>query len=158
MSFLLTGKIWKFLIHNNKTTYILQYYFKYNMYIFQVNLENIYQRWLVASETKSFPLFLRNLDTELKSTWIFFSSIALTNIETKYYLQQTFRILAKQKLLTYNVTSNLIKLLSGSWLLKKDLGFVYKGSDKQLCVTTFVICFEDLGFTTQSYIFHFHVS
>ena len=57
-----------------------------------------------------------------------------------------------------NVTSNLIKLLSGSWLLKKDLGFVYKGSDEQLCVTTFVICFEDLGFTTQSYIFHFHVS
>ena len=58
----------------------------------------------------------------------------------------------------HNVTSNLIKLLSGSWLLKKDLRFVYKGSDKQLCVTTFVICFEDLGFTTQSYIFHFHVS
>ena len=31
---------------------------------------------------------------------------------------------------------------------KKDLGFVYKGSDEHLCVTTFAICFEDLGFTT----------
>jgi len=28
--------------------------------------------------------------------------------------------------------------------VKKVLGFVYKGSDAQLCITTFVICFEGL--------------
>ena len=31
-----------------------------------------------------------------------------------------------------NVTSNFIKFSSGSWLFKKVLGFVYKGSNKPL--------------------------
>ena len=37
--------------------------------------------------------------------------------------------------------------------VKKVLGFVYKGSDAQLCITTFVICFEGLWVTTWYYFF-----
>ena len=37
------------------------------------------------------------------------------------------------------VTSNLIKYLRGSLLFEKELGFVYKGSDVQLCFTTFIM-------------------
>ena len=38
--------------------------------------------------------------------------------------------------------------------VKKVLGFVYKGSDAQLCITTFVICFEGLWVTTWYYFFN----
>ena len=39
-------------------------------------------------------------------------------------------------------------------LVKKVLGFVYKGSDAQLCITTFIICFEGLWVTTWYYFFN----
>ena len=38
--------------------------------------------------------------------------------------------------------------------VKKVLGFVYKGSEAQLCITTFVICFEGLWVTTWYYFFN----
>ena len=38
--------------------------------------------------------------------------------------------------------------------VKKVLGFVYKGSDAQLCITTFIICFEGLWVTTWYYFFN----
>ena len=49
-------------------------------------------------------------------------------------------------------------ILSYFWVaadfVKKVLGFVYKGSDAQLCITTFVICFEGLWVTTWYYFFN----
>ena len=38
--------------------------------------------------------------------------------------------------------------------VKKVLGFVYKGSDAQLCIITFVISFEGLWVTTWYYFFN----
>ena len=85
-------------------------------------------------------LFNPILDAQNEVTWIWLKKNVHCNVFLDIFSQEIPLLILSY----FRVAADFVK---------KVLGFVYKGSDAQLCITTFVICFEGLWVTTWYYFF-----